>query len=61
MADIINLRTARKQKARADREAQAAQNRALFGRTKGERLRQAAEKSLAERHVDAHKKDESDQ
>jgi hypothetical protein len=61
MADIINLRTARKQKARAEREAQAAQNRALFGRTKGERLRQAAEKSLAERHVDAHKKDESDQ
>jgi len=58
MADIINLRTVRKQKARAEKEAQATQNRVLFGRTKGEKLKQATEKALAEKHIDGHKKDE---
>ena len=59
MADIINLRNVRKQKARADKDAQAQQNRILFGRTKAEKLRQAAEKALADKHIDGHKKDES--
>lgn len=58
MAEIINLRNARKQKARADKEAQAAQNRALFGRTKAEKLKQASERALADKHIDGHKKDE---
>ena len=58
MAEIVNLRTARKQKARADKEEQAAQNRALFGRSKAEKLKQAAEKALAARRIDGHKKDE---
>ena len=58
MADIINLKNARKQKARAEKAVGAAQNRVLFGRTKAEKLQQAAEKALAERHIDAHKKDE---
>ena len=58
MANIINLRTVRKQKARASKDAQAEQNRTLFGRTKGEKLKQATEKSLAARHIDGHKKDE---
>lgn len=58
MADIINLRTVRKQKARADKAALADQNRALHGRTKAEKLKQAAEKDRAARHVDAHKRDE---
>ena len=57
MAEIINLRNARKQKARADKEAQAQQNRALFGQTKAEKLRRASEKALADKHVDGHKKD----
>ena len=59
MADIINLRNARKQKARADKDAQAQQNRILFGRTKAEKFKQAAEKALADKHIDGHKKDES--
>ena len=58
MAEIVNLRAVRKHKARADKEARAAQNRILFGRTKAEKQQQAAEKALAERHIDGHKKDE---
>jgi vacuolar-type H+-ATPase subunit C/Vma6 len=58
MADIINLRTARKQKARAAKEAQASQNRILFGRTKAEKLKQSAEKERAEKIIDAHKRDD---
>lgn len=58
MAEIINLKNVRKQKARADKEAQAGQNRVFFGRTKAEKQKQAAEKVLAERRIDGHKKDE---
>ena len=41
MADIVNLKRARKDKARAERENQAAANRRRFGRT---RLEKAADK-----------------
>ena len=58
MAEIINLRTARKQKARAAKAEQAEQNRRLHGRTKAERQLQATEQSMADRHLDAHKRDE---
>ncbi|MBE0579236.1 DUF4169 family protein [Devosia sp.] len=58
MAEIINLRNARKQKARAAKDVQAAQNRVLFGQTKAEKLRQASEKALAEKRIEGHKKDE---
>ena len=60
MADIINLRNARKQKARADKDVQAAQNRVLFGQTKAEKLKRSAEKTLADKHIDGHKKNEQD-
>ena len=56
MAEIINLKNLRKQKARAGKEQQAAENRALFGHTKAEKLKQAAEKSQAAKHIDGHKK-----
>ena len=58
MADIINLRTARKQKARAAKEVQAEQNRILFGRSKAEKLQQQAEKALADKHIEGHKREE---
>ena len=58
MAEIINLRNARKQKARAEKDVQAAQNRLLFGRTKAEKLKQAAEKTLADKKIDAHKRED---
>ena len=37
MTDIVNLRRARKAKARAEKEAQAASNRVKFGMAKVER------------------------
>ena len=58
MADIINLRNVRKQKARAEKETQAEQNRILFGRTKAEKLKQATEKAQADKHIEGHKRDE---
>ena len=50
-AEIINLRQARKTKARAEKEKQADQNRLTFGRTKAEKsltkaLNEKAEKAL---------------
>jgi hypothetical protein len=56
MAEIINLRQARKQKARADKEARAEQNRVTFGRTKAEKELTKAERELAQRHIDSHKR-----
>ncbi|MBN9551818.1 MAG: DUF4169 family protein, partial [Alphaproteobacteria bacterium] len=39
MGEVVNLRQARKQKARTEKERQAGENRALHGRTKAERER----------------------
>jgi hypothetical protein len=54
MADIVNLRQARKQKARSDKERQAEQNRVLHGRSKAERDRRLAEQ--ADRFIDGHRR-----
>jgi len=56
MADIVNLNRARKAKVRADKEAQAAQNRIAFGRTKAEKQQAAAEKARADKQIDDHKR-----
>lgn len=58
MAEIINLRTIRKQKARSEKENTAEANRLKFGRTKAEKLQSAAEKTKAEMHIDGHKREE---
>lgn len=58
MAEIINLRTAKKQRARVDKEAQATQNRTLFGRSKSEKLKEALEKDRAEKHIEGHKRED---
>jgi hypothetical protein len=57
MAEIVNLRQARKQKARAAKEQAADRNRALQGRSKAERQRdrQAAESARA--FLDGHRLD----
>jgi len=60
MAEIINLQSVRKQRARADKAAQADQNRITFGRTKAEKKLTKAEQALADKHVDGHKKDDED-
>lgn len=44
-ADIVNLRRARKAKARAEKEQRAAENRVLFGRSKAQRTTSDAEKA----------------
>ncbi len=55
MAEIINLRRARKQKARAEADKTAEQNRISFGRTKAERSLTEAEREMAARRIDGHK------
>ena len=52
---VLNLRLARKAKARAEREAAACSNRILHGRTRSERTSQAAETSRATRLLDGHR------
>lgn len=43
MADVINLRRARKEKARRERNNEAQANRLRFGRTKGQKAADEAE------------------
>ena len=50
-ADIVNLRQVRKAKQRAAKESQAATNRARFGRSKSERLRDEAEQARTAREL----------
>ncbi len=52
MGDVVNLRTARKQRKRAEASAQADANRARFGRTRAERLADAAESARREKLLD---------
>ena len=54
MAEIINLRMARKRKARDEREREADRNRVLHGRSKAERSKSDTENQRAERFVDGH-------
>lgn len=58
MSDVVNLNRARKRKARAEAEAKAAENRAKFGRTKGERARDKAEGEAVDRILDGSRRDD---
>ena len=58
MAEILSLSKARKAKARADKEQRATENRARFGRTKAEKQLDETERVRAERHADAHKRED---
>jgi len=60
MGDIVNLRRVRKGRERRREEAEAAQNRVLFGMTKAERRRVESEREKAERGLDALKLDRPD-
>lgn len=57
MAEIINLRQARKARVRADRMRIAEANRAKFGRTRGERLAEQQEAQRMERQLDGARRD----
>lgn len=58
MAEIINLKAARKAKARAEKERTADVNRAKFGRTKDERARADAEKEQIGRTLEGARLDD---
>lgn len=51
MAEIVNLRQARKARARAAAEQKAAENRARFGRTKADKAIDRAEAARADRQL----------
>lgn len=57
MAEIINLRRARKDRTRAEKEQTAADNRVRFGRTKAEKQKAALEADLVRRRLDGHRRD----
>ncbi len=51
MAEIVNLRRTRKAKARQAGEAEAAANRAKFGRTKGQKAADVAQRTSADKLI----------
>ncbi|HWT31133.1 MAG TPA: DUF4169 family protein [Propylenella sp.] len=57
MAELVNLRQARKRKRRDDKERKAAANRVLHGRTAAERARSRLEQELGERRLEDHRRD----
>ena len=56
MAGIVNLRQARKTRARAEKERAAEANRVKFGRTKAERERSGKQAELDAKRLDLHKR-----
>jgi hypothetical protein len=56
MAEIINLKRARKAKARSEADALAKANRLEHGRTKADKTLSKAEKNAAHRKLDGHKR-----
>jgi len=59
-AEIINLRMARKQKQRQDKDKTAEDNRRKFGRSKAERDAARKRRKEQETHVDGHKLDQNE-
>jgi hypothetical protein len=59
VAEIVNLRTARKRKARDDAASKADTNRAKFGRTKAEKMRDEKKAEHLKRAVDHSKLDQT--
>jgi hypothetical protein len=58
MAEVVNLRTFRKRKAREDKETAAEVNRAAFGRTKSEKELSKARLALEQKALDRHKRED---
>ena len=59
-AEIVNLRQARKRRAKAEHDREADANRRLHGMTKAERERLADEKRRLDAHVAGHRRDDGD-
>lgn len=60
MGDVINLRLARKARARGMAARQAEQNRALHGRSKAEKERQQREADRSARLLDGARREQDD-
>ena len=58
MTNIVNLRQARKAKARVEKAQTAQENRARFGRTKAQRVADAAEEQRRAALLDGARRDE---
>lgn len=57
-AEVVNLRTFQKRKAREEKEALAQVNRAAFGRPKSEKELSRAKLALEKKVLDKHKREE---
>ncbi len=57
MAEIVNLRQARKARKRAEKTAKAAENRVRFGRTKAESKAQERDRVVKQSEMDGKKLD----
>ncbi|HWW65975.1 MAG TPA: DUF4169 family protein [Sphingomonadaceae bacterium] len=57
MGDVINLRRARKAKARVEAEKRAASNRTRHGRTKAEKAAEAQERARRDALLDGARRD----
>jgi hypothetical protein len=53
LAEIVNLRRARKLKERERQQVEATQKRAVFGRSKADKRLSESERALAEANLDA--------
>ena len=60
MAEVINLRMARKAKQRTDKAREAEANRAKFGQTKAQKTLRQQESDRAERVLDGAKLEKDD-
>ena len=60
MGEVISLKQARKHKARAVQETEADANRLKFGRTKVQRLSDAAQSERAQKNLAEHEIEKSD-
>ncbi|WP_176036888.1 DUF4169 family protein [Brucella tritici] len=60
MSDIVNLRQFKKQKARAEKENRADQNRIQFGLTKTEKAFARTEATKVERFLDQNRLEKND-
>ena len=60
MAEIVNLNRFRKAQQRAERQVEADANAAKHGRTKAQKLREAADAARAKSELDGKKRDPDD-
>ena len=60
MGEVVNLRQARKQKARSEKERLAGENRALHGRSKAERERDRLTADKTDKFIAGHRREKPD-